>query len=158
MPSYQFTINGRLVYGGEEFLSLSMAIIKVLTPAGDTNAYRAGTVVTLVALPRNPGYEPIWKGVDSHSGYTATLRMDVVKSVEFLIGARLATPTSAPTPTRGGDHRRSAPHGGAHRNADAHANPHAPASGGTDAYADAYTNGDADSYTYAATSGRAHLI
>ncbi|MCI0859263.1 MAG: hypothetical protein J4N81_11045, partial [Chloroflexi bacterium] len=101
MPSYQFTINGRLVYGGEEFVSLSMAIIKVLTPAGDTNAYRAGTVVTLVALPRNPGYEPIWKGVDSHSGYTATLRMDVVKSVEFLIGARLATPTPAPTPTRG---------------------------------------------------------
>ncbi|MCH8282117.1 MAG: hypothetical protein IIC96_15715, partial [Chloroflexi bacterium] len=40
VPRYQLTINGRLVYGGEEVVSLSMAIIKVLTPAGDGNTYR----------------------------------------------------------------------------------------------------------------------
>ena len=54
MPNYQLTINGRLVYGGEEVVSLSLAIIKVLTPADDGNTYRGGTVVTLVALPRSP--------------------------------------------------------------------------------------------------------
>ena len=108
MPSYQLTINGRLVYGGEEILSLSMAIIKLAPPAESPGVYSiaggtymAGTVVTLVALPRNPGYEPIWKGVDTHSGYNATVRMDGDKAVEFLIGARIPTPTPAPTPTRG---------------------------------------------------------
>ena len=101
VPSYQLTINDRLVYGGEEIVSLSTAIIRVLPGADDDNAYLAGTVVTLRALPRTPGKELIWNGVDSHSGGTATVRMTSDKSVEFLIGGVIPTPAPTPIPTKG---------------------------------------------------------
>ena len=81
----------------EDFVSVSLAIIKLRPAPDDDNAYRAGTVVDLRALPRTPGYEPVWNGVDSHSGHTATVRMDANRSVEFLIGAPIPTPTPEPT-------------------------------------------------------------
>ena len=98
---YKLTINDRLVYGEEDFVSMSLALIRV-QPAPDTDgAYLAGTVVTLRALPRKSGYELIWNGVDSQQNWTATVRLNGDKSVEVLIGAEspMPSPTSLPAAT-----------------------------------------------------------
>ena len=97
VPRYKLTINGRAVYGEEELVSLTSALVKVLPPPDVDGAYAANTVVTLVALPRQAGTEFFWRGVDGQQAGKATVHMYADRTVELGTGAFVFQPTPAPT-------------------------------------------------------------
>jgi len=98
VPRHQLTINGRLVYAGEEVVSVSGALVKVSPPPDVDGTYAAYTIVKLVALPRQSGTQLVWSGVEAQQAGTVTIFMNADRSVEVRAATVGLQPNSTPVP------------------------------------------------------------
>ena len=98
-PRYTLSINGFDVGPGQGTLPVGNGTIVLSQPPDAEGTYLRDTVLTLQADTGGLGALVIWGGVETESGYVATVRMAGPRNVSVsIIPSRQPTPTPTPFP------------------------------------------------------------
>jgi len=98
-PRYKLSINGFAIGPGQGTMAVGNGTIILSQPPDAGGTYVRDTLLTLRADTGGLGAQVIWTGVDSETGFKATVQMIRTRNISVMISpSRQPTPTPTPLP------------------------------------------------------------